>query len=148
MYVGTEGQCAEEDDSMGREAKLAIGVLLLVVAGVVMFSGSQTDSPGVSPSGIAAVFGVPGLLLLAAGIMPPRDRRVTMTFVPARLFGGLALSLGGMSVLYLFYNVIHVAPQLVLVGALLAVPVGVLVAASSWTENPEQPVRTPWNRES
>lgn len=126
---------------MGREAKLAIGVLLLVVSGFVMFSGSQTESPGVSPSAIAIFFGIPGLLLLAAGLLPPRDRRVTMTFVPARLFGGLAMSLAGVAVLYLFYNVFQVAPQIVLVGAMLAVPVGVLVAASCWTENPERPVR-------
>lgn len=126
---------------MGREAKLAIGVLLLVVSGFVMFSGSQTESPGVSPSAIALFFGIPGLLLLAFGLLPPRDRRMTMTFVPARLFGGLAMSLVGVVVLYLFYNVIHVAPQIVLVGALLAVPIGVLVAASCWTENPAKPFK-------
>ena len=94
-----------------------------------------------SPSSIAIFFGIPGLLLLAAGLLPPRDRRVRMTFVPARLFGGLALSLAGIVVLYLFYNVVHVAPQIVLVGALVAVPLGVLVAASCWTENPEKSVR-------
>lgn len=126
---------------MGREAKLAIGVLLLVVSGFVMFSGSQSESPVVSESAIALFFGIPGLFLLALGLLPPRDRRVTMTFVPARLFGGVAMSLVGVVVLYLFYNVIHVGPQVVLVGALLAVPAGVLVAASCWTENPAKPVR-------
>jgi len=51
---------------MGREGKLAVGALLLVVAGVVIFASSQVPSkpgaePLISPTAIAAVFGVPGL---------------------------------------------------------------------------------------
>lgn len=124
---------------MGREGKLAVGVLLLVVSGLVIFASGQAASsrvsePLISPTAMAAAFGVPGLLLLIFGILPPHDRRVTMEFSPGRLFGGLGVSLAGLVVLYLYYQVIHVAPRFVLVGAMLAVPTGLLFAASCWTE--------------
>lgn len=122
---------------MGREGKLATGALLLVVAGLILFTGEQTPNPVVRPELLAAIFGGPGFLLLIAGLVPSRSRRASMRFVPARLFGGLALSLAGAVVLVAFYEVVHVAPRVLLVGALLAVPVGALVAASCWTDESE-----------
>jgi membrane-associated PAP2 superfamily phosphatase len=57
-----------------------------------------------------------------------------MEFSAGRLFGGLGISLAGIAVVYLYYQVLHVMPRLLLVGAMLAVPLGLLFAASCWTE--------------
>ena len=119
---------------MSREGKLASGVLLLLLAGLVAFAGSQASDPVVSPMALAAVFGVPGFILLVAGVLPPRSRRATMVFLPARLVGGICLSLAGIAVIYLYYQVLHVMPRVLLIGAMLAVPGGLLYAASCWTE--------------
>jgi hypothetical protein len=124
---------------MGREGKLAVGVLLLVVSGLVLFMSRRAPAragvePLINPTAMAAVFGLPGLALLVLGVLPPRDRRATMEFSPGRLFGGLGISLAGIVILYLYHQVFHVAPLILLVGAGLAVPVGLLFAASCWTE--------------
>jgi hypothetical protein len=65
---------------MGREGRLASGVLLLILAGVLAVVGNQAPDPVISPLVLPGVFGVPGLLLLVAGLLPPRSRRASMEF--------------------------------------------------------------------
>lgn len=121
---------------MSRPARLTIGTLLVGLAGFLFYTMPANREDAGLLHGIAAVFGVPGLLALVSGVLPGRGAsdRTKMTFVPVRLFGGLALSAAGVLVLFLFYQVVHVAPQIVVVGALIAVPVGLLFAGTSWTE--------------
>lgn len=57
---------------------------------------------------------------------------IARKFVPGTMLLGLALSAGGVLILVLFATVIPVMPMLVLIGAMLAVPVGVLVALSAF----------------
>lgn len=120
---------------MSRSARLTIGALLVGLAGFLYFKAPSAAEPGLL-RGIAAVFGVPGLVALVFGVLPGRraSARTKMTFLPARLFGGIGLSVAGVVVLVLYYQVIHVAPQILLVGALIAVPGGLLFAGTSWTE--------------
>lgn len=119
---------------MGREGKLACGVLLLGLGCFLAFI--PAPNAAVDPRILGAIFGIPGFLLLLFGILPSRDARMRMVFRPGRLAGGLGISALGGIVLFLFYQVVHVAPQVVVVGALLAVPCGLLFAASCWSEQP------------
>ncbi len=131
---------------MSREARLACGCLLLIIAGLVAFLASTAEKSALNPLVIVVVFGLPGLLLLVAGILPDRRKRQALQFSPARLLGGLGISAAGLLLVYLFYNVLHVMPRILLIGAFLAVPVGVLFAATCWTERdeprPAQPGRS------
>lgn len=119
---------------MGRDAKLACGALLVGLGCFLAFTSAPNAA--VDPKILGAIFGVPGFLLLLFGILPSRDARTRMVFRPGRLAGGLAASAVGGIVLFLFYQVVHVAPVALLVGAALAVPCGVLFAASCWSEAP------------
>jgi len=85
---------------------------------------------------LVLLFGAPGLLLLMSGSLPGRGvvGRTKMIFVPTRLVVGLSMTAAGVAVLFLYYQVVHVAPKVVLIGAMLAVPCGLLFAASCWTE--------------
>lgn len=119
---------------MSRAARLACGCLLLIIAGLVSFLAGTSEKSTLNPLTLAAVFGLPGLLLLVTGILPDRRKRQALQFSAARLLGGLAISAAGLLLVYLFYNVLHVMPRILLIGAFLAVPMGVLFAATCWTE--------------
>jgi len=121
---------------MSRQSKLASGVLLLILAAVLGLLGMQApvNPNAVSPVTFAIAFAVPGFLLLLFGILPPKGRRARMEFVPSRLYTGLGITAAGVLTLFLFYQVIHVMPQFILIGAMLAVPVGLLYAATCWSE--------------
>jgi hypothetical protein len=120
---------------VGRPARLAIGILLLGVANLLLFLRGQAADPAAITT-LVPIFGVPGLLLLISGLLPGRGvvGRTRMIFVPTRLVVGLSMTTAGVAVLYLYYQVVHVAPEVVLIGAMLAVPCGLLWAASCWTE--------------
>jgi hypothetical protein len=119
---------------MHRDGRLAIGALLTALAGFLVFIHDQAKDK-TAANVIIALFAVPGLLLLASGIRPGPTiaGQTRMLFVPARLATGLAVSLAGIAVVFV-RNLLHVFPESLLVGALLAVPAGLLYAASCWTE--------------
>ncbi|MEO8673483.1 MAG: hypothetical protein ABI411_19375 [Tahibacter sp.] len=120
---------------MSRGLKLVAGVLALVIAGVVLL---MPDGKEDVRQIIGAVFGIPGLLLLILGLraaLPVEQRaHVRMIFLPGRMAAGLLLSAVSVAVLYVFFNVLHVMPQIVMIGALLGVPAGLLIAGLSWDE--------------
>ena len=122
---------------MGRPARLTIGGLLLGIAGLLFASRDQAAEREIITI-LVAVFAVPGTVAFAWGLLPPLGGpaadRTTMVFLPARLAGGLLLSVAGVLVLYLYYEVVHVAPKMLLIAALLAVPGGLLIAGGCWTE--------------
>jgi hypothetical protein len=79
-----------------------------------------------------------GLLFVVWGLLRSRTEGavqcVEMTFVPNRLMGGLCLAGFGIMMWLLFLFVVHAAPTVVLIGAIVAIPVGLFIAARSWTE--------------
>lgn len=116
---------------MSRATRLAVGVLLLVIAGVFVLMG-EPPNKNLDPLLLPSIFGVPGLLMLLWGLVPPKGK--SMVFLPTRLAGGLGLSMAGLGLVFVFHQITHVMPRFLLVGGMLAVPIGLLLAATCWAE--------------
>jgi hypothetical protein len=113
----------------------AAGGLLLLLGALMGWLGLVGSLPNArSAVYLAAGFGGVGFVLLALGLRSPfpasHRRLVTRKFTPWNIVIGAAMIAGGVGILHLYYNVIHVMPRIVLIGAMLAIPFGVFVAAS------------------
>ncbi len=68
------------------------------------------------------IFGVPGILITAFGLRPgltsEEKQYISMKLVPKRLISGITISVVSVVILYLFYEVVNVAPTVVMLGAL------------------------------
>jgi hypothetical protein len=114
---------------------VAAGILLLLVATVLGFLGVTDAGERAHRAFVmAGIFGGIGFVLLVAGMRNPFDpahrRYVRRKLTPWNLLIGptvIALAIG---VLYLFFNVIQLMPRIVVIGALVAVPIGVFITAS------------------
>jgi hypothetical protein len=118
---------------------VAVGGLLVVLGALIglmtLLNGRAFDAPIL---GVISVPAVLGLLLVMLGLRNPyaaahRDV-ITRKATPKNFFVGLGIVLGSITILYLFYTVIPVMPQLVVVGAMLGVPVGIFIMASLFAE--------------
>ncbi|MFY0524757.1 hypothetical protein ACN28I_16890 [Archangium gephyra] len=118
---------------------VAVGGLLIVLGALIgimtLLDERAFDAPIL---GVISVPAVLGLLLVMLGLRNPyaaahRDV-ITRKATPKNFFVGLGIVLGSITTIYLFYNLIPVMPQLVVVGAMLGVPVGIFIMASLFAE--------------
>ena len=119
---------------MTRSTRLTAAILLLAIAALLfMMRDTAVNQAIMLP--LVALFATPGLALLAWGIVPSKGlpAQTTMAFKPATLVIGLLVSVIGVGLIYL-HQIIHVAPHFLLIGALLAVPGGLIYAGNCWTE--------------
>jgi len=122
---------------MSRSGKLVIGLLLLIISSVIFLASVNSQkTQSTTLCALIGIFGIPGLLIFISGIRPglrsEEKSYVKMTFVHSRLSAGVSVTVVSIGILYLFYQVIHVMPQLVLIGAFLGVPGGLFLAGQSW----------------
>jgi hypothetical protein len=68
------------------------------------------------------------------GLGPAGRRYVRLRFLPGRVGIGLLVTVASAGVLYLFNEVVHVAPKALIIGALMGIPIGILWAAMGWAE--------------
>jgi len=120
---------------LSRTIRLTLGVLLVAIAVVLFLEREEAVNKNIVDI-LVAVFAAPGLLLLALGILPRRGMpvQIRMDFKPATLAIGLAVSFAGAAVVAL-HGVIPLMPHALMVGALLAVPGGLIYAATCWSES-------------
>lgn len=113
---------------MTRSIRLAAAILLLAIAALLfMMRDTAVNQAIMLP--LIAVFATPGLALPAWGIVPRKGMpaQTMMAFKPATLAIGLLVSAIGVGLICL-HQIIHVAPRYLMIGALLAVPGGLIYA--------------------
>jgi hypothetical protein len=118
----------------GKTLQVALGELVVIGAAALVFFRRELDRiPADKVLTAAAVVCALGLALLANGIrnpIPHRDRQaIRRAVTPSNLLIGPAMIAACAGVLYLFH-VIGFMPTIVVIGALIGIPAGVLVAAS------------------
>lgn len=114
---------------------VAVGGLLVVLGAllgiVTHLAGRALDAPLMGAISAPAVL---GLILVMLGLRSPYAAAhrgvVTRKATPKNFFIGLGIVLGSITVLYLFYNVIPIMPDILVIGAMLGVPVGIFTMAT------------------
>jgi hypothetical protein len=110
----------------------------MLMGAIPLLAGKPPASSGLW-LGVISPFALGGTALFVWGLWPPMfpDERahVKMRFLPSRFGTGLAIALLSCVIVYLFYNVVHIAPIGLLVAAFAGVPVGLITVGSSWTES-------------
>ncbi|WP_375771805.1 hypothetical protein NR798_13225 [Archangium gephyra] len=118
---------------------VAVGGLLVVLGAllgiITLLDGRAFEAPLLGAISVPAVL---GLLMVILGLRNPyaaahRDV-ITRKATPKNFFVGLGIVLGSITIIYLFYNVIPVMPDVVIIGAMLGVPVGIFTMATLYTD--------------
>jgi hypothetical protein len=119
---------------MSRPVRLAIGILLLAIAAVFFLMREGAVNTKVVWV-FVSLFAIPGLVLLALGIVPRRGMpaQTVMAFKPTPLVVGLLLSAGG-AIIVGVHQLIYL-PHMLMIGALIAVPGGLILAGTCWSES-------------
>jgi hypothetical protein len=126
---------------MSKSVKIAISFLLFMISGVFLFMiGADNIDEARKPAIFLfpAIPAVIGLALLLSGLFwkvgDQFKHVITKKATPSNLYIGLGVVIASIGILYLFNNVLHFAPLFVVVGALLGVPIGVMIMGSIYSE--------------
>ncbi|WNO11278.1 hypothetical protein [Teredinibacter sp. KSP-S5-2] len=126
---------------MSSGVKVAIGFLLFILSGIFLFMiGADNIEETRKPTlylfpAIPAIIALP---ILLSGLFWKIDGQLKHVIIkkatPKNLFIGMGIVIVSISILYLFYNVLHIAPLLVVIGSLIGVPVGVIIMGNVYSE--------------
>jgi hypothetical protein len=126
---------------MSNPVKIAIGFLLFMISGVFLFMISADNIDDARKAKLYLFPAIPaiiGLPLLLSGLFFKIDDRFKHVIIkkatPSNIYIGMGIVITSIGILYLFYNVLHIAPLIVVIGALIAIPVGVIIMGNVYSE--------------